>query len=82
LLVLLLCWSLLIFTCLDFVVERKAPNNFLWYSSWSLPLLMTCADLVEPCGSCSYCCYSCLVFAIDLHCRYLNNDIHFVMPFV
>lgn len=42
----MLCWSLLIFTCYDFV-ERGAPKSFSWYSGCVLTLLWTHADSAE-----------------------------------
>ena len=35
-----LCWSSLIFSCLDFT-EKNTPKNFSWYSSTFFPLLRT-----------------------------------------
>ena len=44
-------WCLLIFVGLHFI-ERNAPKNFLWYSSWFWPLLLSYVDSVEPCCFC------------------------------
>ena len=43
----MLCWSSLIFACLDFI-ETNVSKNFSWYSGCSVLLLQTHADSGEP----------------------------------